>query len=332
MGTGGELVLAVVLVVLGVRLSAFFSGAETGFYRVSLLRQSIDAKRGNRDAARVLRFAKDPAAFLSTTLVGNNLANYITTIGIGLGASCFVAERLPAVEIVSTLLVSPVLFIFGELMPKTLYYRAPDSLLRKNSAFFLFFYYLLFPLCFPLMLLARLLQKRTTARPEDVEFVFGRKRLLEVLALGHEQGVLADIQRRIGNGLLFSGQEPVVKAMTPCDRVLGLPDTADKKEILAFARRYALSTVVLRRAKEQTCDWYGYVRVVDVAVRDEPLEQLIHRMPRLDFKTTKLEALIQLRQTGKLHGVVEENGRALGIVNERGLTEQLMRTSPRTPF
>ena len=72
---------------LGLRLSAFFSGCETGFYRASFLRLTIDAQAGDRIAGRLLWFARNPGYFVATTLVGNNVANYLTTFAIGLAAA-----------------------------------------------------------------------------------------------------------------------------------------------------------------------------------------------------------------------------------------------------
>ena len=80
---------AFALFLLGLRLSAFFSGAETGFYRVSFLRLSIDAHAGDRIAKRILWFAQHPSYFVATTLIGNNIANYLTTSAISLAIVTF---------------------------------------------------------------------------------------------------------------------------------------------------------------------------------------------------------------------------------------------------
>src|SRR5580704_13716552 len=63
---------ALALFLFGLRLTAFFSGAETGFYRASYLRVSIDAQSGDPIAKRILWFCQNPTNFVVTALIGNN--------------------------------------------------------------------------------------------------------------------------------------------------------------------------------------------------------------------------------------------------------------------
>ena len=67
---------ALALFIACLRLSAFFSGVETGFYRVSYLRVSIDAQSGDPIARRILWFCQNPSDFVITALIGNNVAQY----------------------------------------------------------------------------------------------------------------------------------------------------------------------------------------------------------------------------------------------------------------
>jgi len=127
------------LFAIGLRLSALFSGSETGFYRVSFLRLNIDANEGDPIAKRLCWFAQNPSYFVATTLIGNNLANDLTTIAISMGVAEVFQQSGGSVEIVMTILFTPVIFIFGELVPKNLYYRAPSLLLKRYCRWFDFF-------------------------------------------------------------------------------------------------------------------------------------------------------------------------------------------------
>ena len=110
---------ALLVFALGLWLSAFFSGSETGFYRISFVRLSIDAHAGDASASRVLWFARHPSAFVATTLVGNNVANFLTAQGVALAITAIVTSPGLAWEIVGTLAISPIVFLFGELSPRT---------------------------------------------------------------------------------------------------------------------------------------------------------------------------------------------------------------------
>ena len=63
------------MLVIGIFLSAFFSGSETGFYRVTRVRLVIKALRGDRVSRGLLWLTNNPALFVATTLIGNNNNN-----------------------------------------------------------------------------------------------------------------------------------------------------------------------------------------------------------------------------------------------------------------
>ncbi|MEX0716789.1 MAG: CNNM domain-containing protein [Planctomycetaceae bacterium] len=317
-------ILAVLLFAIGVRLSAFFSGNETGFYRVSILRLSIDAQAGEPVARRLQWFVRKPAYFVATTLVGNNIANYIATLAIGIGTALFLAAGAWWVEVLATLAVSPVIFVFGELVPKNLYYQAPMHFLRHDARWFVLFYYLFLPFSFPLMLVAKLFERLAGGDERRLETAFGRARLVQVLREGRREGILTDVQNQLVHGLLFTAAQPVTDAMTPASRVLGVSEQATRSEILDYARRFGISHVAVHRADDPTV-WHGYVRAADAAISHRPIAKLIRPMRRIDSTATKLETLLALRQVETTFGVVRRDETVLGVVSEHGLTEQLFR-------
>lgn len=322
------------LFLVGLRLSAFFSGSETGFYRISPLRLSIDAHTGDPIAARLLWYSQNPGYFVATTLVGNNVANYVTTFAVGLVTSALLSSPSQAVEVVSTLCIAPIVFICGELLPKNIYYRAPLAFLRKDVWLFHIFFRLFFVVSLPLVFITRVFERFGGSGIRTLELVLGRKRLVHVLTQGHEQGLLADVQSRLVHGVLHTAGEDVVHSITPFSRVLGLPETATRAEMLDHAARFGVTSIVVHRAGKKD-EWYGYVRVVDLGVSRRSVNSLIRSMPRIEAHSSKLEALLALRSSGTTLGLVVDRQQPLGIVNERGLIEQLMRpigrTAPRVP-
>lgn len=316
-----NLTAAVVLFLVGLRLSAFFSGAETGFYRLSPLRLAIDADGGDETARRLAWFAKRPSWFVATTLVGNNVANYATTLAIGLATVVFVGTGSGWIEIVATLLVSPIVFVFGELIPKSLFYRAPMALLRGATTPFTWFYRVFLPASLPLVGLARLIEKMSGGR--DELDLLGRNRLVQALSQGRRHGLLTDVQNRLAHGVLDAGHESVRDTMTPLDRVFGMSEDVDRAAVLDYAGRLGLSHVCVHDANRR---WTGYLRVVDVAVSPRSVSALIRPLPEIDVTAAKLDTLIALIDAGESRGaVVDAEGRQIGIVSRQGLTEQLFR-------
>lgn len=330
MTTAGSLLVALVLFLAGLRLSAFFSGAETGFYRISHLRLGIDADRGDRRAQRLAWFAKNPGHFVATTLVGNNLANYVTTLGVGLAAATIVGVDAGWVEVVATLLVTPVVFVFGELLPKNLFYRAPMSLLHGAAPLFVVFYRVFLPVSIPLVLLAQLFE-RLSGSSDRLDALLGRSRLVQALSQGHEHGLLTDAQDRLAHGVLEIASQSVRDAMTPADRVLGISADTSRAEALDFAGRFGATHLIVREADGDSGSgsgpvWVGYVRAVDLAISRLPWKELVRPLPEIESSASKLDALAALHEVGESRGVVVDGERQLGIVGEQGLVEHVFRT------
>ncbi len=315
-----------VLFLVALRLSAFFSGSETGFYRVSIPRLSIDAQAGDRVARRLLWFARNPASFVATTLVGNNIANYLTTVAISLAVVELTRGPAEVWEVVATMLISPIVYLFGELVPKNLYYRAPMALLRRNSRIFSIFYWLLIPASLPLVLITRLLERFSPETGRRTELVFGRSRLVQLLHQGRHEGLLTDVQNRLASGVLQTAPERVAASMMPFERILGVSEDATREQVLEFAGQHALSSVIIHHKRSRTA-WFAYVRTVDVALDSGPLSRQMHLMPVLAPGDGKLDALQTLYMVGEVFAVVKDGDRVLGVVNSRELSEQLFRSA-----
>jgi len=316
---------SVILLIIGVRLSAFFSGNETGFYRVSFLRLGIDAHAGDRQASQLIWFSQNPSYFVATTLVGNNIANWLTTVAIGLFAVTLVPNSGGWLEILGTLLLSPLVFVFGELIPKNLYLTAPHHLLRRSAGLFRVCYWVFLPISLPLVGLTKFCERFGSQDPRQFDLLLGRNRLFHVLSQGHREGLLTDSQSRLIHGVLHTAAQPVIESQTPTGRILGVPSDSTPEHVLTFAQRYGLSHIAIRRPEDPTA-WYGYVRVIDLLTTQRPLEPLIREMPRIDETATKLEALLALRTSGASHGVIITGNQVSGTVSERGMLEQLFRS------
>ncbi len=315
---------AVVLFIVGCRLSAFFSGSETGFYRVSFLRLSIDAHTGDSVAARLMWFVQHPEYFVATTLVGNNIANYVTTLAIGVGAGAILQADGAAVDVATTLLFAPVIFLFGELMPKNLYFRAPTTLLRRGSRWFDLCYFIFIPISVPLVRITRLIERVSGMKRHRMDFVLGRHRLIQVLSKGHEHGLLTSEQGQLIHGLLHEAALPQHDLMIPADRVVSVDESADRDAVMSLAREHGLTNIPVRQQKTGS-EWTGYLRVLDLQLSTQPVPSLIKPLVDLPESATRLEALLALREaSGSLAVLKNADGVAIGILTERSLVRHFM--------
>ena len=115
--------LWVALVVL-VAFSAFFSASETAFSSLNQIRLKSRAEDGDTSAARVLAMAEKYDKLLSTILVGNNIVN----IGLSSIATVWFIKLIGSSgATVSTIVITIVVLIFGEITPKSLAKESPES-------------------------------------------------------------------------------------------------------------------------------------------------------------------------------------------------------------
>lgn len=320
--TSALLFASIVLFVFAVRMSAFFSGSETGFYRLSRIRLSIAAQTGNRVAERLLWFSSMPERFVATALVGNNLANYLATLAIGLMSVALLPNNSGLGEILLTLALAPLIFIWGELIPKTVYYRAPMRFLGKHAQALTVWHYALKPLTTPLTFIAKLVERFGNNEKQPLELLLGRNRLIHVFNEGHREGLLGDVQRRLAESVMELSRQPVDSSMIPIARVLSVPDSASVQEVLDISRSYSLSHVLVHRAGDER-DLSGYVTVGDLA--GDSMTPFIRPVISVKTGAGKLDTLQEMRKDRVFFCVVQDESGIVGVVNERGLTAQMFR-------
>ncbi len=103
------------------------------------------AKLGDRGARTVLKLFKKPDVILGTTLVGTNLATVIIST---LGALIFIDLFGVTGDLISILVLTPILLIIGEVVPKSVFQQNADSLVSRIINILRFFSYLFYPIIF----------------------------------------------------------------------------------------------------------------------------------------------------------------------------------------
>ena len=167
--------LAFLLLLVALLLSAMFAGSETGFYGLNRLRLRHEARTSNA-AALLARVLRSPSSFLAMLLIGNNIANDLAVhaaVGIAHGF------ELSRAEFWATLLLTPLVFLFGEVLPKQVMLDSPRLLLRL--AWPLGIVRILFwPLTAPLAALASRLEDSKGSSP------LARRQFVALLQQGEE--------------------------------------------------------------------------------------------------------------------------------------------------
>ena len=163
----------IVLLVLLVIASAFFSATETAFTSLNHIRLKTRADSGSRRAQKTLELAEEYDKLLSTILIGNNIVNNVAaTLSTLLFIKLIDEVNGPAV---STIVLTIVVLIFGEISPKSLAKESPESFAMLSAPLLRLFMTVLAPLNFLFglwkKLLTRLFHKSEDEGITDEELV-----------------------------------------------------------------------------------------------------------------------------------------------------------------
>jgi putative hemolysin len=314
---------------VGLFLSAFFSGSETGFYRATRLRLVLDAMGGDYVSRGLLWLTNHPSIFVATTLVGNNLANYLTSLAIVIGAQAVVNAPGHAAELLAPLALAPLLFVYGELLPKSLFLRAPNRLLRRGAPLFLFFTLLFLPVSAMLWTLNKLLARLVGQSFEEARLGLARRELRRMVDEGHQAGILYPSQRHLAQGIFGLAGKPVTRFITPLRQMPRARADMSREDVLRLAGRHRVSIVPVE-SPDGPGTLAGYVRVIEVALSGSEALEPLHPLVEIPASATHLDALMRLQTAREsLARVVGPSGETIGVVSIDRLREPLLPS--RTP-
>lgn len=313
------MIVAVSLFLIGLTLSAFFSGTETGLYRVSRTRLVLDGLSGSLAARGVVWLLNHPAIFVATTLVGNNVANYLTSFAIVMAVPFLFGAGATA-ELAGPILMTPFVFVLGELLPKYLFYHAPYRLIRATRPFLFAATVLFAPVSLVLGLLGTALQMITGQTPFRLRLAMARGELDQVLRDGHEAGILAAGQRVLAQNLFDVGNKLAVSFGVPTDRLAIVDAPVDVDEARHQARRRNHPIVLVRRAGKIT----GFLRYADLCRSEPNLDS--HPVIRGKVSDRHLGVLLRLYDaTSDVAVLYDEGGDVRCVVTRRQLLQPLIK-------
>ena len=319
------MILIVLLLIVGLLLSAFFSGSETGFYRATRVRLAIEAVAGNWTSKILLWLAHQPTLFVATALVGNNLANYVTSLSVVMASQRFFPSGGAVVDVLGPIVIAPVLFLFGELLPKNLFFEAPNRLLKRCTPGLLVCVVLFAPIIALLWAFSRVLQLFTSSSPQEIRLRLARRELGELLVEGHEAGILLPAQQSLAQSMLAVAGSPVADFALPAARAVRVTTTMRKSDVLRLAQRHGRTLLPVEDTREGR-QLAGYLRVMDLYLDASSTLPEPKPLVELNARQSCLSAVRKLGQAEDALGhVLDADGKTVGFVTGRELRMALLR-------
>lgn len=313
--------LWVALVIL-VGFSAFFSASETAFSSLNQIRLKSRAEDGDSSAARVLNMAEQYDKLLSTILIGNNIVNIAAaSIGTILFTQMLGAERGATV---STIVLTIIVLIFGEVTPKSLAKEMPEKVATAVSPFLVLLMALMTPLTWLFTQWKKLLGHFVHSGEADT---ITEGELMTMISEAENDGELTDRESELIRSAIEFDDVEVEEILTPRVDVVAVEDDIPLEEL---AQTFAESGYSRLPVYHGTIDnIIGVVHEKDFYIARLKKATKIDDLVVPTLYTTGSTQISQLLRTLReqhhhLAVVVDEYGGTEGIITLEDILEELV--------
>ena len=313
--------LWVALVIL-VGFSAFFSASETAFSSLNQIRLKSRAEDGDSSAARVLAMAEQYDKLLSTILIGNNIVNIAAaSIGTILFTQMLGAERGATV---STIVLTIIVLIFGEVTPKSLAKEMPEKVATAVSPFLVLLMALMTPLTWLFTQWKKLLGHFVHSGEADT---ITEGELITMVSEAENDGELTDRESELIRSAIEFDDVEVEEILTPRVDVVAVEDDIPLEEL---AQTFAESGYSRLPVYHGTIDnIIGVVHEKDFYIARLKKATKIDDLVVPTLYTTGSTQISQLLRTLReqhhhLAVVVDEYGGTEGIITLEDILEELV--------
>ncbi|MFC1765014.1 CNNM domain-containing protein [Planctomycetota bacterium] len=324
---------AILVVVLAALMAGLFAGAETGMYQLSRIRLRLAVEKKQGLAPLLARTLQDGPGLLVVTLVGTNIAIHLATSTVTMQMMAR-SENAHSAEWMATLITTPILFVFSELIPKNFFLFRADTLMPLVSPI-LFGSYQVLRWCGVVGLLqiissflARL--AGTPAPSKTAAESMRRHEIAAILKDTQDEGFLTGIQTGMMNRLVVACTTPVKAVMTRFKDAEKVEVNCTREQLQKMLEGHNFTRVLVYR--DTPNQMLGFVNVYQVLVLDKSftsLESFIKPLQTIDADTPVTDAIDRM-QRDKLkillvtHALRHKPHHPVGLITMKDLAEELL--------
>ncbi|MCK4752670.1 MAG: DUF21 domain-containing protein [Planctomycetes bacterium] len=327
-----NIVLLILVAVFFVFLSGLFSGAETGMYQLSPLRLRLGIEKKRLPFIVLGKVMHDTHTLLISILIGNNLTHYVIT-GIVTYLLLKNSSLAHAAEFFATLIIAPILFIFAELIPKSIFFYRADSLMPAVAPVLLVFKKL-FTFCGMVPLLksfchvfARL---SGSYQPSKIVTAVHQPHIKAIVHDTREEGFLSPIQTDIINRLTNISKIDITAVMTPLSKIKSVNVNSDRTALLRVLEKSPFTRLPVY--ENHLGNIIGFINIYETLSSSQPSTNLrkflrpIREMPS-DVIVTDAISIMQSENEKIVlvtKSVRPDSQRPIGIITMKDLVEELL--------
>ena len=316
--------LQTVIIVICIIFSAYFSATETAFSTFNRIRMKNMAEKGNKKAAKVLALADNYDTLISTILIGNNLVNILST---SLATILFIGLFNNNQEIgstVSTVVMTVIVLIFGEITPKTLAKKRPEAFVVFSAPIIKVILIILFPLSIIFKgwqnLLSKLFKK-------DEDEGVTEDELISIIEEAEEEGGLDKEDGELIKSAIEFNELEVGDVFTPRIDITAVSKDAEYEEVARIFSDSGYSRLPIYDGDIDNIIGIVYYKdFFNEAFAEDSKVTEISKPVIYVAKTQKINDLLKDLQNKQMHMavVLDEYGSTAGIVTLEDILEEIV--------
>jgi len=304
--------------ILALLSSAFFSGSETALTSVRRIKLEVWLKNGRRGAKQALAFIQHPEQFLTTTLVGTNIATVTAS-------ALMVVYLEPYLSgIIITVITSMLLLIFGEILPKTVAREKSAILTLRFTNVLRVVYIILFPIIWTVIKISRFLLIILGLESLSMKNIFTRKDLDMLMRESEQFGLVDKYKRYIISRLILKGNQKTRDIMIPRTEITAVKSRESIPEAFQIFESTGYSRLPVM--KKNIDEIIGMITVKDLLLeKPDRLKQILRDLLFVPHTRLIASLLREMQQKGMgMAIVVDEYGGTAGLVTIEDIVEEFV--------
>ena len=322
----------IIVIIVTVLFSAFFSGMEIAFVSANRLSLELDKKQGNLRAGILQIFTNDPGHYIATMLVGNNISLVVYGIAFARLLSPVIESYVNSdslILLIQTIISTAIILVTAEFLPKTLFRINPRSILRFFAVPLFIFYIVLWPISTFTIRLSRILINtfsRNKIANDTAPTEFTKIDLNHFISQNENIGeknaeVIENEVKLFKNALDFSNVK-IRDCMVPRTEIEAVEHETDLKEVSQRFIETGYSKILI--FKENIDNIIGYIHSSQLFNNPGSLKSIINPIIIVpeSMPANKLLSLF-IRKHRSLALVVDEFGGTSGLVSSEDVLEEI---------
>ncbi|MCH8034235.1 MAG: HlyC/CorC family transporter [Bacteroidetes bacterium] len=309
-----ELILLILLLIL----SGFFSGTEMAYIVSSKLKIEIKARKKNPAALSAHYFKSHPQTFFSTVLIGNNVVN----VALSSLSAVFLSAIFGLGELSILLISSFLLLLFGELLPKYFASEIANKTLLLTALPLRIFYFMIFPFVKAASTLSEKLTQSTSIEADALSHLFDKEEIKELVKESQIAGVVDKKESDIIEKVIELGEQRAYETMTPRTDIVGVEINQTINEALTIFIDSGFSKLPVY--KDNLDNIKGIILAKDIFNSPQTLKSIIREVSFMPETKKSFDVMNEfLDKKISIAVVIDEFGGTAGIVTMEDILEEL---------